>query len=825
MIDLLPWYSSEPTPTQAWWWANDDVVRTEPPRTDVGYIPVTDVTGAATLVISIFCAKSAAFPAPPSAFQFYRRNDGSTHLDLDDADAYEPLFSNRTPVGAMDAAGTFYHFTYVIELDSDQTEELWYAPLGDVIGSSAIMAATAYYGVGSLASRLYLESGLAPSISPPPYDVLGFWVNVVAGAFDDYFATLATLEGGHTGFKVNEDAPLQIVEIGNIDPETATWEIEPSQDFDLHAVYIHLRAAAPAAEIDLPSLIASHSFLASTATIGGQERGLPQVTATHGFDASVSLPSSGAAWWCVLVDSAGTTVARMPRAVIGSIVETLNDIDTADVTIPIRSRAGELIDAAEVLPDLEVQIWRGRVLWMWGPIIDAQPDGDHWQLSVRDCRWHLTRRHVGELGGTFGGRPPYFHDSPANLRFEQGSLAGWSILRTTSIGEFVGFSTPDLNAIRLAPETHLPSGEPMARCVSPLDPLDNYQLYQDLKIRGPQNRRPLNVTLSGWWFLPSAGNFAPNNQRMGLVLATLLDDAKLPGAYYLPEDVEFTTLDESSPRDELFYQECKLELPPGVETTVHVAVCFPQGVTFIGGLDLTVDDGLLYNESPSTIGPGLVMHAQDPAFEKSDVNIDWVANTVGDVQIREFVFNEHTNIGQAIAGLASEGWFDWFMTYAPGSRWATFTAPRRGGYRPRARIRLDANGRGNVEAVERRRMWQSGSTVVAAQTRSNGNHERAARSAHDLTLEEVFVAQREPRDYDLPRHAEQRLGPAEAASVVEVSTSPGDERFLLDLQLGDTTDINCAYPGHRVSGRHRVVRREVLPERDSVRVTLNPEPA
>ena len=85
------------------------------------------------------------------------------------------------------------------------------------------------------------------------------------------------------------------------------------------------------------------------------------------------------------------------------------------------------------------------------------------------------------------------------------------------------------------------------------------------------------------------------------------------------------------------------------------------------------------------------------------------------------------------------------------------------------------------------------------------------------------MAPREPKDYDLQRLADEHLAPAVKAAVVTVHAKSGDERFLLGLQLGDTTDINSTYPGHRASGVHRVVRREVSPGRDSVVLTLNPE--
>jgi hypothetical protein len=813
---------------ETWWWPSEDgirdtgisLVKIPPTKFDVGgpsinafQVDASDYE-AGHLLIAIIGTKGSA-GSPPSAYSFFVDPAGENPVNVLSG------FSSQL-IGSFDGSifeplSQAWAYLYVVE--NTGTVNASPTNSGDGPGGFAVWAIQNLVDIVDPTFEVP-SPDLALSFGPTSSgEDNGLWVFVAFPAF-----TQITL-----GSESDDPLPAEPIVVtagaGEIS-ETVEFGVLPEDGFDPNPVggaFIQLLATPILVPFIPPTTEIVTTFTADIDTLLGVHEDLPPAHLITTFTATVTLPPASTEWRAVLVDANGTTIARMPRAVIGEIVETLNDIDTADVTIPIRSAAGALIDTAEVLPELEVQIWRGDVLWLWGPIVDAVPEGDHWTLSVRDARWHLTRRHVGELGGTFGGKPPYFHDEMVNQRFERGNLSGWSILRSVTVGEFVGFDAPEVGAVRIAPDTRMPSGEPMVRCVAPLDPLDNYQLFQDLWIRLPQDGRELNVTFSGWWLLPTGGNFAPNNLQMGLLLATLDLDVDLPGGYYQPLDWAFDPpLDEQSPLDKFFYQEVKLTLPPGEEALVHVAVCFPQGVSFVGGLDLQVDDGLLYNESPSTIGPGLVMHAQDAAFSKSDVNLDWVANTVGDQVIRDYLFRDHTNVAQAIQGLASDGWFDWSMAYTPTARIVEFTAPRRGSHRPGARCRLDANGRGNVDRITRRRMWQSGSTVVAAQTRTGGNHERAARSDHDLTLEEVFVAPREPRDYDLAGIAETRLGPAVDATVIEVETRSGDERLLVDLEVGDTTDLVGLVPGHRAVGVHRLVRRQIDPTNDRATLVLNP---
>lgn len=80
-------------------------------------------------------------------------------------------------------------------------------------------------------------------------------------------------------------------------------------------------------------------------------------------------------WRAVLVDKDGTPLAQFGRGDInlGPIVETLNQTGEASATITANSPAGLLIEAADVKPGLEVQIWRGARLWFFGPIIDPTP--------------------------------------------------------------------------------------------------------------------------------------------------------------------------------------------------------------------------------------------------------------------------------------------------------------------------------------------------------------------------------------------------------------------------------------------------------------------
>jgi hypothetical protein len=811
--------------TDLWWWAEDE---DRPPSINLVGVTTSAGPGGLSLriatpaqhVLLVVTGTKGSSASPPSSFNFYE--DGDLTIPV------QPLagYSLRLIGDMVTGSGTFaaYAYGYLVPTTAG---EVYAREAGGVdmgINGQQI------WGVQGLTEASVILAGpQGPSTFEEFFPVVGDETISSQWLFVAHTATgeAETITISPSMFAAGEAAVPAISFAGNGQAsETATVTVDDAADPPpILGAWWQLVAEPVIPPVTPPEpLVVTHVFTAELAPIRGGVVTCPPVTATHHFDGDLTLASAAPEWRATLVDAAGTVVHQMPDVTIGDIVETLNDITRTTVTIPLRSPAAVSVDLADQMAALEVQVWRGPVLWLWGPITGVAIEGDTMALTVSDAPWHLTQRHVGLMGNRFGDVPPYFHDPMVNLRFEAGDISGWSILRTITVGEFVGFGPIDPTSIVVDPSRKLPSGEPAVRANPGLDPLDNLQLYQDITVHPPQNRRSLRLTLSGWWYLPSDGGYAPNNQRMGLLLAPLIVDPSLPGDYYRPADVGFTTLDETAPRDVWFYDECQVDIPPDFDRVVHVSVCFPQGVSYVAGLDLQVDDGLLYDESPSTIGAGLTIHAQQTEFGKDDVNLDWWANTIGDREVREYRFADHTNIMQAISALAREAWFDWWCTYTATSRVMNFQARRRGTHRSRARIRVLDDGPSNVATITRQRT--TGATSIAVQTRTadRGNHERAATIPGALVLEDVIVADREPADYDLTAIAADRVRLTANPDTIVVDTHTGDDRFLLGLQIGDTTDIVSDQPGARATGRWRLTARTTTPTRDAARLTFNPDP-
>lgn len=544
-------------------------------------------------------------------------------------------------------------------------------------------------------------------------------------------------------------------------------------------------------------------------------------------------PELDVTWRAVLVDKDGTTLAMFGHgdAALGPIVETLNQTGEASITVSAASVAGRLIEATTVKPELEVQIWRGDRLWFFGPIIDPQPTDNHaWQCTLRDPYWFVTRSHVGKLGNQFGGVHPTHpeRDYLLNPSFNQG-LAGWNVLRTVSFGDYPGFGTPTSSMVTISRDPVFPGFTQCVKFDTPFgDPNDCLQLYQDIVVyRNPL--RGATLRFSGWWWIKDGDNYAPTTQRFALLMAKLPDEVPLPARYYQPYDWTSTVLAEDIERGHPVYHECSIEIPPGDPVIVHVAICPPQGVSYFAGCELRGDDGIDYiGWDLAEIAGNLVLYAQDPIFDKGDFNIDQVCPKAGKLTNKTYIFEEHTNIGQAIDGLARDGYFDWGVTVTPTQRTFRTWSPRRGSYKPELRVNVNERGHGNVASIKVHSPWGSASTVVAAQSQTKGGkHEAAHSTGASMKLEEVFNADRDAQPNDLPMRAVEHLQVAAYPTTVEFTTFPGaddPQGFMVNLGLGDTIPIHSQQPGALVTGGFRIVRKETDPVSDTVTFTATVAP-
>lgn len=109
--------------------------------------------------------------------------------------------------------------------------------------------------------------------------------------------------------------------------------------------------------------------------------------------ARITDPVTGkAAYSIVVVDKDGTRYAEFDKVQISPMTEELNGMGGFDFTVP----ANDPKTAECLVPQREVQVWRGRVLEGWYVLVRARGDDKTITFSAVGLEWYFTRRVVGQ---------------------------------------------------------------------------------------------------------------------------------------------------------------------------------------------------------------------------------------------------------------------------------------------------------------------------------------------------------------------------------------------------------------------------------------------
>ena len=170
----------------------------------------------------------------------------------------------------------------------------------------------------------------------------------------------------------------------------------------------------------MSTVYASASF-SGTSSFGGALGAITtELPAWHVSGSSsfgVSIATQGDARRTVVVQLDGTQLGELENAEQGAVTWTLNEWESASITMGIDDPKGRLILDEEFR---EVQLWRGDELLVFGPITGTRADMDSLSADVSGPLWHFSRRYVGRAERL---------NRITNGDFERG-LSGWDVLKT-----------------------------------------------------------------------------------------------------------------------------------------------------------------------------------------------------------------------------------------------------------------------------------------------------------------------------------------------------------------------------------------------------------
>lgn len=413
----------------------------------------------------------------------------------------------------------------------------------------------------------------------------------------------------------------------------------------------------------------------------------------------------------------------------------LNDIGTFDFTL----RADHPAIAQIKVPHTEVRLLCGQDVVFWGFVVRPDGDSDTVKFNCQELPWVFTKRFFGKAN-----RTNYLQNGSFEEGFSHWAI-GWnpaedSSLRTGSAAIDPAKQITGRNSIKL---TNL----------GPTFPKLGFFISQSTSFTVDPEVDPKGTEWTGvGWCYIDGDSWIDAGNGVGMVLTRYNPNEFVTvqtetGPLTMKRVIEqlFIPIDEDTPRDKWIRMEARFIQQPiaGQIEEVEVQYFSPHGVIWWDACQLTLREKSAWREKDqATIFAGIVAHAQDPAYNKSDVNLDVRGLPTGIVRTREYPHDEHQNIYDALQEFpALHQGMDWSLECTQTDRWIQLHYPRRGVQRSSKPIELGKNIRKVGVAVDGERSFNS--VVVLGEGEGSDREEGGAQDADafdGLILEKVFHA-------------------------------------------------------------------------------------
>lgn len=468
-----------------------------------------------------------------------------------------------------------------------------------------------------------------------------------------------------------------------------------------------------------------------------------------------------------VVNKSGTVAATLANVVSASpLVDVLNEgghlrfgLHNLDPQAPTVQAIGT-----------EIQVWRnGSLVADGGWVVPITPESeingntDVVEFECRGLFWYLDRRFFGDAD-----RLNYI----ANGGMETAGLASWTAVGTTATRD----------------TAHRINGTYAAKLVQASAGTDTY-LKQSVSITGTGVGTLL--TVAGWFYVSSTGYVGTASGDRGLYLQRSVGG--------VVNEFDFAPLDSGDGGDAVqnSWQRRKVSVwvPPNATEAVEVRLYSPGGSIWWDEVELVAMDSLSYYATDqATIAGGIVAHAQDATYGKSNLNIGTSTPATGITRDRHYQHAEHANIGQALSEFPalSDG-FDQSIALTSTTRTYTTHYPRKG----TSRTALVWSEIVQVRWVPVEGEQAADSIVVLGDGDGPDREEGAAVDTGafgGVTLEEVISAETGTPIDGLDSKAAEELRIRITAARMEVTLGPGLR--VGSMAVGDTFAGPAAVHGY-----------------------------
>lgn len=450
----------------------------------------------------------------------------------------------------------------------------------------------------------------------------------------------------------------------------------------------------------------------------------------------------------------------------------------------------------------EIQVWRNSALKWQGKIQakDYDPDENVWNISAEGPLAYFKDLHVGRPRTNW----------LVNGSFDAGNLSGWAAVGVTA------------NAV--TNWGALPGTTYQANLYQAGTGQDSF-IQQRIVVPGGTY-----WTLSGWFHIRTDSQWVgPAVDNRGLYI-----ERRHPTTNAV-EEVAFASIDENSQRGIFQRVTTNMWSPPGRDSVFWVrlyatrctaATGSPPGSIVWDQIQLVAPESLSYpRQDVGAIVNGLVTHAQDVAFNKTDLHINPGAGSTGIVTDRFYQFDDHANIFDEIMAFTESGLCDvqcvtsWNNDAQRADRHVRVWAPRQGEMKNFA-LELDAeSGVHQLNSIEMDGS-KTKNTYIAVGEGSGPDREEVVIQDTSLTdgvvIEEVFQTDGAHHDL-LPAIAAQQVALFRGVSKVPSLVLSPD---MTDrVNIGDVFGTLIGIGGPlEVNSNYRVISTEL--DLDTDRLTV-----
>lgn len=487
---------------------------------------------------------------------------------------------------------------------------------------------------------------------------------------------------------------------------------------------------------------------------------------------------------------AGPDAGFLPDVQLGPFGHELNRPGFASFTLHPKDALAPEVHVLE----REVQIFRDETFAGWFVPTRRRRKRGRVEFTCRGLSWFFDRRFVGKADRT---------NFLLNPEFESATdLEDWTAVGTDA--------TNPVGEQRIL-------GAKSAKLENDAANEDSY-LEQTVDVVGTGVGSL--YTVAAYFYVVDAGWLGSALNKRGLTLSRELGGVIQNSGVF--------QIDGLTPRGSWQRAETTVWVPPDSAETLRVRLYSPGGTIYWDAVTLTLMESLSFGDEDVTdIVSALVAHLQDPAYGKSDLNIDTDPTDSGVVvPARAYQFADHHNGGKILRSFTDQDAVCDITVEHPdlSTRLVTVHAPSKGSLRDD--LPLDGIAFTDDELVDWEENFDGEAASSAITMLGDGDGpDREEGAATDptafggTTLEEVLKAPPETPIDTLDAAAEEELRLRSNPAPLTL-TFRGD--MVGVLATGDLIPVDLVDETTHIEGAYRAIKLTIDPEKDTVTADADP---